>query len=269
MSPRVLRRFPSLRKEGLVAGGIFSRKQKNPMTELLDFIQRNPHSHLLKDVKLKPAHWWKPAVPALGDLPAQMVKLLNPERGYTAKLIRSPERVMGVGDILGRSAKVRSFSFSDLLCRGYTHDFRVIVCLTLVFGFWIWYNNIPEPMFTQPSLCYSSEWARLVKEALSSDWTGCPLRKWAWASHVSTRVAFMIVSWNILSSQRYSILWESVQAIEQLHLQLVWAQLSSHWCLRNQSLRRASSSFKIGKQILFLYIFPIYRLQVGKFSFWL
>ena len=149
MSPRVLRRFPSLRKEGLVAGGIFSRKQKNPMTELLYFIQRNPHSHLLKDVKLKPAHWWKPAVPALGDLPAQMVKLLNPERGYTAKLIRSPERVMGVGDILGRSAKVRSFSFSDLLCRGYTHDFRVIVCLTLVFGFWrlsfIVQNNIPPP----------------------------------------------------------------------------------------------------------------------------
>lgn len=41
------------------------------------------------------------------DPPAQMARLMNPERGHTVKLIRSPERVMGLwDDEEGRSAQV-------------------------------------------------------------------------------------------------------------------------------------------------------------------
>lgn len=40
-------------------------------------------------------------------VPLRIAEKMDPNRGFKAKLIRSPERVMGVADALGKSAKIR------------------------------------------------------------------------------------------------------------------------------------------------------------------
>lgn len=39
--------------------------------------------------------------------------------------------------------RIKTFNFTDILVRGYTHDFRIIIYLLLTFGFTLWFNSEP------------------------------------------------------------------------------------------------------------------------------
>lgn len=85
---------------------------------------------------------------------------------------------MGITDVTRGSARIRQLTFADLIYRGYANDCRILIFITLILGFYVWFFFcIPEPLFVKPDLCYSEVWPRLVREALSSDWeVGCPFR---------------------------------------------------------------------------------------------
>jgi hypothetical protein len=55
---------------------------------------------VIKQIHVKPSSFWKPMAVGVSQLPPQLVSAMKQSRGFKAKLIRSPERVMGLGDAL-------------------------------------------------------------------------------------------------------------------------------------------------------------------------
>jgi hypothetical protein len=50
----------------------------------------------------------------------------------------------GLGEVLSEPINtIKSSNFTDILVRGYTHDFRIIIFILLSFGFTLWLNSNP------------------------------------------------------------------------------------------------------------------------------
>lgn len=53
-------------------------------------------------------------------------------------------KVQGLGEVLSVPINgIKSWNFTDLLVRGYRHDFRIIIYLLLSIGFTLWFNSHP------------------------------------------------------------------------------------------------------------------------------
>ena len=180
-TPRLLRRFPSLKSRQGMQSMNTRRNPNHPLVQfnkMMDCCKRNPHLLEQGKINVLTKNSWQTMIPTLTSLPTVIQKILRPERGYMAKLLKSPDRVMGITDVSRGSERIRQFTFIYNIYRGYTNDWRILIFITLLLGFNVWFFFcIPEPLFVRPDLCYSEVWPRLVKEALSSDWEGgCPFR---------------------------------------------------------------------------------------------
>ena len=102
LRPNVRRRFPKALKEDIASGPLSHLQQWiNPLSKLQSILQnkaclKGPASR--KNIQLQALSLWKPLFAGLGQLPLTISSAMAPNRGYTAKLLRSPERVMGLGD---------------------------------------------------------------------------------------------------------------------------------------------------------------------------
>ena len=116
LRPNVRRRFPKALKEDIASGPLSHLQQWiNPLSKLQSILQnkaclKGPASR--KNIQLQALSLcWKPLFAGLGQLPLTISSAMAPNRGYTAKLLRSPERVMGLGDAMRESGKTRAFAF--------------------------------------------------------------------------------------------------------------------------------------------------------------
>lgn len=88
-----------------------------------------------------------------------------------AKLLFSPERIIGLADCLGGNSRIRSFGLGEALYHSYVNDLRFVlfVCLILGFSWWSQYwPNIPGEWFVQqPEIVVNPQLVHTYKEALS------------------------------------------------------------------------------------------------------
>lgn len=53
-------------------------------------------------------------------------------------------KVQGLGEVLSEPInRIKSWNFTDILVRGYSHDFRIIIYLLLSIGFTLWFHSHP------------------------------------------------------------------------------------------------------------------------------
>lgn len=118
--------------------------------------------------------WWRALPAAAHQLPGHLAAALDSKREYTAKLLRSPERVIGLGDATRVSARTRAFGLTHALNLSYAKDHRFILLTCLLVGFGLWWAVFPEPLLWQPSACCSPEYASMIRDPLNLG--VCPLR---------------------------------------------------------------------------------------------
>lgn len=84
--------------------------------------------------------------PAKEHLSISLKEFLNGyDRLYIHKKTTVIEGVKGLAQLLDteRYSKIKTVNFTDLLVRGYTHDFRIIIYILLSFGLTLWFNTEP------------------------------------------------------------------------------------------------------------------------------
>lgn len=132
---------------------------QNPFLQLQNFFIRDFKN---KNVEKSAASAWKTLKPEITKIPVKIAAAVDPARGYRAKLLRSPERVMvGLADSFRQSARIRDFGLSEAINQAYVTDFRFLLVLTLVLvlviGGSIWWNFLPRKIFNQPKTICSPE----------------------------------------------------------------------------------------------------------------
>lgn len=172
LTENVKRRFPRSTRGGVVPTRI-SRKWLHPLEAIArnQIFEHKPLSrigHTIKPIS------WAPLPAAIQKIPGNLSEAVNPNRGFQAKLLRSPERVIGLGDATRRSGRTRDFNISEAMFLAYIRDHRFILLTCLLIGFGAWWALLPEKIFIHPSVSCSPEYASLLKDALSPG--VCPMR---------------------------------------------------------------------------------------------
>jgi len=88
----------------------------------------------------------KPIAPAKEHLSTSLREYINKyDRLYIHKKSTFIEGVKGLGELLyiEKYCKIKTVNFTDLLIRGYTHDFRIIIYFLLSFGLTVWFDTHP------------------------------------------------------------------------------------------------------------------------------
>lgn len=86
-----------------------------------------------------------PIAPAKEHLSISLKEFINRyDRLYIHKRSSVIERGKGLAEVLYLvNDRIKTANFTDLLVRGYRHDFRIIIYLILCFGFTLWFNTNP------------------------------------------------------------------------------------------------------------------------------
>ena len=106
---------------------------------------------------IRPPSMWKTIRPNLTGVPGVVAAAVDPQRGYRAKLLRSPERVRGTGlaDAIRikarKTVQIKEFRFKELLEYASLIDMRLVVLLSLMIGSSVWWAMLPEKIFAQPT----------------------------------------------------------------------------------------------------------------------
>lgn len=166
LAPNVRRRFPKTIKAG-ISGSHLSRQWINPISKLEE-IEKNANVQI-KKVELQPFSLWKPLATGISQLP--LASAIDPNRGYKATLLRSPDRVIGLADATRQSSRTRTFGFSEAMAFAYVKDSRFVLLTCLLLGLGVWWYLLPEPLLVHPTACCSPEYASAIKEAAQ-----CPMR---------------------------------------------------------------------------------------------
>lgn len=70
------------------------------------------------------------------------------------RIMRSPDKIIGLADICRESGRIKSFKLSDAILLSYYKDIRFVIFLSILFGFTIWGFIAPEPLLLKPlALC--------------------------------------------------------------------------------------------------------------------
>lgn len=165
-APYVLRRFPKLKKGGgmmvVLNKNVVAIKWINPLSRLKSVLEAGFQNN---QILLIPNELWKPIAAGVKHVPVKIAERMNPNRGYKANLIRSPERVMGVADVIGRNARIRLFELIDAINLSYTRDLRFVIVFCLLLGFEMWWYLLPETLLNHTIVCYSAEYANAFLDA--------------------------------------------------------------------------------------------------------
>ena len=106
---------------------------------------------------------WKP-------LTAKAIVLRNAIKGHRTTLLRSPDRVIGLGDAMRRNTHFQSFPLADSLVQSYVRDLRFVLVVCLNQGFTIWWAQTHPLLLMRPYLCCSPHHLEVVRQA-----TSCPM----------------------------------------------------------------------------------------------
>lgn len=97
---------------------------------------------------------YTPIAPDKQVLPPKVRDYILQNAGYIHKIKKDTvETGCGLASVLlNSSSRIRSIQVRDLLIRGYTHDWRIIIYILLTTGFTLWFNNdtcdIPQIEYT-------------------------------------------------------------------------------------------------------------------------
>ena len=103
-------------------------------------------------------------------LTAKAIVLRNAIKGHRATLLRSPDRVIGLGDAMRRDTYFQSFTLADSFVQSYVRDLRFILVVCLLQGFTIWWAQTHSLLLMRPDLCCSPHHLEVVRQA-----TSCPM----------------------------------------------------------------------------------------------
>lgn len=193
LHPNVKRRFPKAVRIGV--HGLkelhqqYRRHWISPISKLEELFH-NPfiREQRLKDkieIRLQLASRWKPLTVAKKQLPFHLSSAIRPGRAHEATLLRSPERVMGVGDALRPSGRTKGFGLKEALLLSYCRNQSFVLLTCLVLGFGLCWIYIPDELLIHPKYSCSPEMAKLIKEATGTE---CALRQLGFACPHASQV---------------------------------------------------------------------------------
>lgn len=74
--------------------------------------------------------------------------------GKKYPLLRSPNKKIGLADVLMDTGRIKSFKLSDAIIYSYCMDIRFVLFLSIFFGFELWMFIAPDPLLNKPlALC--------------------------------------------------------------------------------------------------------------------
>lgn len=81
------------------------------------------------------------------------------------RIMRSPDKKIGLADICRESGRIKSFQISDAILLSYYKDIRFVIFISILFGFTIWGVIAPEPLLLKP-LALSSPNIKFIIDVL-------------------------------------------------------------------------------------------------------